>query len=310
MSEGPAGILLLAYGGPREPAEIEPYLASVTGGRPLPPAVVAEFRERYRLIGGRSPLPAISAELAALLQRRLAADGGRYYVAVGTLHWRPTIAEAVDELAACGVARAVAITLVPQYASSTVGRYLDRLAEAMAAAGHPFPLACVHDWGTHPLLSEAFAEKVAAALAAQPGGRETPVVFTAHSLPLALVQADDRFVEGLQATATAVARRVGLADWRLAYQSAGRGGGPWLGPTLAQTVAELAAGGAASVLVVPLHFLADNVEILYDIDVALRAEAAKLGVRLARTESLNTSPLLVAALADLARQHLPPANGR
>ncbi len=310
MSEDLAGVLLLAYGGPREPAEIEPFLASVTGGRPLPPAVVAELRERYLRIGGRSPLPAVTAELATLLERRLLAEGARYRVAVGMLHWRPTIAAAVHELATGGVRRAVAITLVPQYAVGTVGRYLESLDRALAAAGNPFAVAAVESWGAHPLLIEAFAQKVEAALAALPTGEATSVVFTAHSLPLAMAQADVRFAAELQATAAAVAQRVGLAAWRLAYQSAGRGGGPWLGPSLGETVAELAAGGANSVLVVPLHFLADNVEILYDVDVVQRAEAERLGVRLVRTESLNTSPLLVAALADLAQRHLPRAATR
>jgi len=298
------GVLLLAYGAPRTLEEVEPFLASVTGGRPLPTPVAAEFRRRYLHIGGRSPLPAIVDALARELERRLGSEGGRWQVAVGTLFWRPSIREAVEALAKRGVARAVAITLVPQYSAASVGRYLARLEEDVAAAGEPFALTAVRSWATHPLLVEAFAGNVRAALDALPSGGTdgVEVVFTAHSVPVAAVLDGDPYESELRATAEAVARRVGIASWRLAYQSAGRGGGVWLGPTVEEIVSELAADGCRRALVVPIHFLADNVEILYDLDVALRERAEALGLRLARSESLNVSPLLVAALADLARR--------
>lgn len=299
---GRLGVLLLAFGAPRRPEEVEPFLAAVTGGRPLPPAVVAEYRGRYLRIGGGSPLPAIIDELAAALERRLASAGFSCRVAVGTLHWRPTLAEGIGELARAGVERAVAITLVPQYSAASVGRYLARLQQEMEAAGRPFPVAVVRSWATHPLLVRAFAQELSAALAVLPAA--TQVVFSAHSVPIAGVAEDDPFEEELRATAAAVAALAGVRQWRLAYQSAG-GGGPWLGPTLAETVETLAASGAQDVLVVPIHFLGDNVEILYDIDIALRERAERFGVRLSRSKSLNASPLLVAALADLAAH--PPA---
>jgi len=301
----PKGVLLLAYGGPREPDEVAPFLAAVTGGRPLPPAFVQEFQERYRLIGGRSPLPALVDALVAALQTRLDAAGD-YAAAWASQFGRPTYAEGIATLSACGVRQAVAAALVPQYSPASVGRYFTRLDQELAAAGSPFAVTPVHSWATHPLLVAAFAERVRASLAGLPPGEGEPqVIFTAHSLPLAALKDGDPFVAEIAASASAVAAAVGLAAWRIAYQSAGRGGGPWLGPSLEETVDDLARGGRRQVLVVPLHFLVDNVEILYDIDVALRARAERLGLSLARSRSLNTSPLLVEALADLALN--PPA---
>jgi ferrochelatase len=307
MSENmsPRGVLLVAFGGPRNLEEVEPFVRAITGGRPMPPVVFEESRRRYGLIGGGSPLPAITEELASSLERRLGADGTPWRVAVGTMYARPSIAEGISGLARGGVGRAVSLVLVPQYSVATVGGYLKRVEEEMSAAGQPFSLATVRSWATHPRLIEAFAEKARAALEALPeserGGVEA--VFTAHSLPTSAVPEGDPFVEELRATAGAIADRVGLARWQLAFQSAGRSGGTWFGPSLEEAVAAVAATGRRDVLVAPIHFLADNIEILYDLDIALKQHADRLGVRLLRPESLNTSPLLVEALADqVARQ--------
>jgi ferrochelatase len=302
---GLTGVLLLAYGGPRDESEIEPFLASVTSGRALSPETLRAIHARYDRIGGHSPLPAITDALAAALQARLE-RAGRFYVAVGNLHSRPTIAEAVEDMVRHRVERAVSIVLVPQFSRATVGRYLDVLAGTMREAGEPFPLTMVRRWSSHPSLVDAFVEKIEQALAplAPEERKDVEVVFTAHSMPVQAVRGTDVFDAELHTTASDVARRAHLPDWRLAYQSAGRSGGEWLGPSVSEVVAILAAEGKQTALLVPIHFLADNVEIVYDLDVELRRQADELGVRLIRTESLNTSPLLVEALADLAQN--PP----
>lgn len=305
-TDGVTGVLLLAYGGPRQESEIEPFLRRVTGGRPLPPETLAALKARYDQIGGRSPLPAITEALAAALQSRLNRQGS-FHVVVGNLHAEPSIEEAVLDLARRGVARAVGIVLVPQYSRATVGRYLQQLEEALRAAGQPFPVAMVRRWASHPKLLDAFREKIHQALAAlAPEEREgAEVLLTAHSMPVQAVKGDDPFEAEIAASASEIARRAHLARWRVAYQSAGRSGGEWLGPSVAEMVAIVAAEGRKALVVVPIHFLADNVETLYDLDVELRRQAEQVGLRFVRAEALNTSPLLVEALADLAQKPPP-----
>lgn len=294
-------MLLLSYGGPRSESEVEPFLRHVTGGRPLSPEMVAEFQARYGRIGGRSPLPEIVDELVVALENRLR-SAGRYRVTVGNLHSSPSLADAIAELQARHVSRVVAIALVPQYSAATVGRYLGELDSALEAAGRPFPVAAVRRWTSHLALVEAFAERLQTALAAlDPAERAaSEVVFTAHSVPIMAVSGEDPFEAELHTTADGVARRAGIAKWRLAYQSVGRAGGEWFGPSVADALVALAAEGKRAVVVVPIHFLSDNAEILYDLDIELRSKAEELGLRFERAESLNTSPRLVEALADLA----------
>lgn len=297
------GVLLLAYGGPRNEAELEPFLVAVTGGRELPPQVVAEIRKRYWFIGGHSPLPGIAAELATLLERRLR-EAGDYVVRLGMMFSPPTMGEAIKALSDLKVERAVAVVSVPQYSQATIGRYERCLEADLDAAGRPFVPVVVRSWATQRHLVRGLTEKVKAALASltEDERREVTVVFTAHSVPRSTVPEGDPFEAELTATAAAVAAEVGLSEWRLAYQSAGRGGGGWIGPMVADVLAEEAASGRRIVMVVPIHFLIDNVEILYDLDIALRQKAEALGVRLLRSESLNTSPFLVDALAEVVRE--------
>ncbi|MHB1004131.1 MAG: ferrochelatase [Chloroflexota bacterium] len=304
-AQSPTGVLLLAYGGPRRQEEVAAFLAAVTGGRPLPPSLVAEFEARYRRIGGSSPLPAIVDSVAEALRRRLAGEAATYRVAVGHLFTEPSIAAAVEALRRDGIGRAVAVTLVPQYSRASVGRYFERLEREMERAGEPFPATTVRSWATQPRLAEAFARSIDSALDDLSPTERTmaQVLFTAHSIPVTAAEGDP-FEAELRATAAAVAARVGISGWRLAYQSAGRGGGPWLGPSVSDTMSSLAAEGKRTVLVVPIHFLIDNLEVLFDLDVTLREQAQSLGVRLLRTECPNDSPLLVTALAQVVKDNL------
>jgi ferrochelatase len=219
-------------------------------------------------------------------------------VYVGMRNWRPFIAEAMEQAAAAGVTRLVAIPLAPQYSSLSVAKYGD----AVSAAGRAgLEVRFVESWHDHPLLLDAFAEKLRTARAQ---GDWDVVVFTAHSLPSRVVAAGDPYPQQVRATASRVAERVGLKDPCVAYQSAGRTDEAWLGPSLEATLGEMAAAHARSALVAPIGFVSDHTEILYDIDVAAAAAAAALGITLGRTESLNASPTFVRALADLARTRL------
>jgi len=293
-AEGVA-VLLLAYGGPGSLDDVEPYLQDVRGGRPTAPELVAEIKGRYARIGGRSPILERTEAQAQALGRAL---GPAWPVYVGMRHWHPFIAETVERMVACGQRRVVAIVLAPHYSALSVGAYEKKLLDA--ARGR-LELALVRSWGDHPKFLEAVAERVRQALQRFPAPGAVQVLFTAHSLPERILAAGDPYADELQASAAQVARLAGVGEWRFAYQSAGATPEPWLGPEAGAVMTELAAT-RKNFLVVPIGFVSDHVEVLYDVDVAYRGLAERLGVRLERTDSLNDDPLLVAALADLARR--------
>jgi len=296
-------ILLLAYGGPDSLDDVPAYLADVRGGRPTPPELLAEIIERYRAIGGRSPLLAITRQLAARLQET---TGRPVYV--GMRHWHPFIRETVTQMAADGVTRAAAICLAPQYSRLSIGAYRARLDEALAALSAPLRIAFVESWHTHPALIEGLAEQTRAAWVrlSQEAADRAMVVFTAHSLPASLSERGDPYAKQVQETAQLVAQRLALPPtrWRLAYQSAAQTGTPWLGPSVEETIPLLAAEGVRDLVLSPIGFLADHVEVLYDLDIAAQAIGRAHGVRIERAPMLNASPALVTALADLAQQAL------
>ena len=293
-AEGVA-VLLLAYGGPGSLDDVEPYLQDVRGGRPTAPALVAEIKGRYARIGGRSPILERTEAQAQALGRAL---GPAWPVYVGMRHWHPFIGETVERMVACGERRVVAIVLAPHYSTLSVGAYEKKLLDA--ARGR-LDLALVRSWGDHPKFLEAVAERVRQALQRFPAPGAVQVLFTAHSLPERILAAGDPYADELQASAAQVARLAGVGEWRFAYQSAGATPEPWLGPEAGAVMTELAAT-RKNFLIVPIGFVSDHVEVLYDVDVAYRGLAERLGVRLERTDSLNDDPLLVAALADLARR--------
>ena len=287
-------VLLLAHGTPDSLDDMEAYLTRVRGGRPPSAELVAEMRHNYSAIGGRSPLTSLTRAQAEALA---AALGGCPPVLFGMRNWKPFIADAVAEAVRGGARDLLAIPLAPQYSTLSVAKYRDALAAAVPA-GVRFRL--VDSWHVHPELVRAFAERVREALAR---GARDAVLFTAHSLPERVVREGDPYADHVRQTAEAVAALAGLGPARIAYQSAGRTAEPWLGPALEEALAALAAEGVRSVLVVPVSFVCDHTEILYDIDVAAQAVAHELGVDLARIESLNTSPHLIDALAQLVRAH-------
>jgi ferrochelatase len=299
-------VLLLAHGTPDSVEEIPDYLSRVTQGRPLQDAVVEEVKHRFAAIGG-SPLTRLTLE-----QGRLLADELGLPVYVGMRNWKPYIADVVRKMREDGITRAVVICLAPQNSRTSVGLYRKGV---FAAAEDELELRFVEHWAEHPDLIGAFAERLIAARDAFSAevGAPVPVLFTAHSVPVRTVQPEpgsdtpDPYADQTRLTATLVASRIpGLTpgEWFFAFQSQGMSGGPWLGPTVEDTLRALREQGVANLIIQPIGFLCDHVEVLYDIDVGFREFAAGLGMTVKRPESLNDSRLLTKALADLARKGL------
>jgi ferrochelatase len=288
------GVLLLAHGTPDSLDEMACYLTMVRGGRPPSEELVAELQRNYGAIGGRSPLTDITRAQASALERALGQDTP---VFVGMRNWRPFIADALGDAHRAGVTSLVALPLAPQYSELSVGKY-----KAAVESTRPpgVSVRFVESWHDHPGLIAAFAERVSAALA---GGRADAIFFTAHSLPVRVVEAGDPYVDHVRTTAEGIAERLSIASFEIAYQSAGRTPEPWLGPSLEEALGAASRRGCARILVVPVSFVCDHTEILYDIDIQAQAAARDLGVTLVRSESLNTSELFIATLADIVRHH-------
>jgi len=299
LSSNPkTAVLLLAHGSPDSAEDIPCFLHAVTGGRPLPDAVVKEVQHRYSLIG-RSPLRDITMQQAAAMQRELEIP-----VFVGMRNWEPYIRDVVQQMADDGVERAIVVCLAPQNSRTSVGLYKKAVLGESGQA--PFAVDFVENWHDHPLLIAAFAEKLQRSWpdACEEMGTKLPVIFTAHSVPTRTIEEGDPYEAQARHTAELVADLVSdllPRDWRFAFQSQGMSGGTWLGPTVEQTIESLRAQGHKAVFMQPIGFLCDHVEILYDIDIAFRKFAEQRGMKLFRAESLNDSPLLARALADVAR---------
>lgn len=295
MADDRVAVLLMAYGGPGNLDEVEPYLLDVRGGRPTSPELVREIKDRYARIGGGSPIRELTEAQAAGTQRAL---GERFAVYVGMRHWHPYIRDAVARILANGHRRAVGIVLAPHYSAMSVGAYQKHLLDA--AAGR-VETALVRSWGDHPKFLDLVAGRVAQGLQRFPSPRTVQVLFTAHSLPERILANGDQYPTELRASAAAVAQRAGLATWHFAFQSAGATPEPWLGPEAGAVMTDLAGQGHRAFLIVPIGFVCDHVEVLYDVDVVYHDLAERLGVHLERTTSLNDDPQLVGTLAELAR---------
>jgi ferrochelatase len=295
--------------------QIPEYLRNVVSGRPLPQAVVEEIQHRYALIG-HSPLTEITFAQARLVEAELAAAGQAVPVYVGMRNWRPYIPEVVRQMRADGIVEAAVICMAPQNSRTSVGLYR----RAVEAEAGDLRIDFTPGWAEHPLLADAFAERLRPALAkltAEVGG-PVPVLFTAHSVPARTVEAPaadadagkrlwpgqgaDPYADEARHTAELVAARVPeIPRWRFAFQSQGASGGAWLGPSVEATLDQLAAEGVKALILQPIGFLCDHVEILFDVDILFREYAIKINVQLERPESLNASVILAKAVADLAR---------
>ncbi len=314
-------VLLLAHGTPNTVDEVPEYLRNVVSGRPMPQHVVEEIQHRYALIGepkGHSPLTELTIEQGELLATALGEP-----VYVGMRNWRPYIADVVKRMRTDGVTEVAAICLAPQNSRTSVGLY--RRAALAEAAG--MRVDFTEDWAEEPLLADAFADRLRVALdqVKAETGERAQVLFTAHSVPCRTIQVPavsvdqpilwptlkqdaegapsvDPYPVEAETTAALVAARVPeAAGWCFAFQSQGASGGPWIGPSVEATLDAMAVRGVKAVVLQPIGFLCDHVEILYDIDIAFREYAANLGMTLTRPESLNGSPILTKALVKLAR---------
>ena len=306
----PTGVLLLTFGSAVTSADVPEYLRSVRGGREPSAEVVDEFRRRYDAIG-RSPLIDITLAQAAALQAVLDRDhgAGAFVVRAGMQHSAPHIADAVVELIELGAQTIVGVVLAPQYSPIILAGY-ERAARA-ARESHPrVDLRIAGAWHALPEWIDSLSNRLGAALQALPDSQaDTPVIFTAHSLPRAVVERDPGYIDQLRETAAAVAARAGLdaSRWQFAYQSAGHTPEPWLTPDVKDLLPGLRDRGVTAVLVAPVQFLTDHLEILYDIDVAAVDEARSLGIEMRRIEMPNASPELIAALAAVVHRELTAA---
>ena len=296
MSETRTAVLLMSYGTPRTPADILPYYTDIRRGRPPTDEQLAELTGRYEAIGGISPLAQRTDAQRVALQAALdSVADGRYHVTLGMKHAAPFIEDAVADLAGRGFRRFVGLVLAPHYSAFSIGQYLDRM--TAAAAPHGIETLGIRSWATEPAFVEFIATEVASKLVNMP--EQTRVLFTAHSLPQRILTANDPYPEELQATAQLVAGAAGVENWGLAWQSAGRTPEPWLGPDILQVIDELAADGATrAVLVSAVGFVADHLEVLYDLDIEASRRAAQHGLVFARTACVNDDATVMAALAD------------
>jgi ferrochelatase len=284
-------VVLMAYGSPSTAADVRPYLEDIREGRQVSDAAVEELAERYRRIGGRSPLDEITERQRAALERELGIP-----VYLGMKHWHPRIAEAAARAVEDGATRVFGLVLAPHYSRLSIAGYRERLE---AGLGGRAALEFVESWHDHEPFLDVLADRVR--------GTDAHVVFTAHSLPERILAMGDPYKDELLETSRLVAERAGLERWSFAFQSASATGEPWLGPDILEELDDLHAGGVPKVLVAPVGFVSDHLEILWDLDIEARERAAQLGLDLDRIESLNDDPAFIRALALLVRGALLPS---
>jgi ferrochelatase len=300
------GVLLLAHGAPDKLDDIPQFLLNVRGGRPLPGSVVKEITHRYSLIGGGSPLLRLTTLQADALARLIA-----HPVYVGMRNWTPFIPEAVRRLGGDGVQRLVAVCLAPQNSRTSTGLYRKYLMDAVELALPGLAVDFIESYHDLPELIDAFRERACAAsrLARQETGGPVPVIFTAHSVPERTIADGDPYEQQVRETARLVAAAMDLNEYRVAFQSQGLTGEKWIGPTVESQIEELALAGVKDVLLIPVGFVSDHVEILYDIDVLFHDYGKARGVTVRRSESLNDSPKFASALASLVTARIEQASG-
>jgi ferrochelatase len=296
MTDARRGVLVMAYGTPRGLDDVERYYTDIRHGRPPPPELLSELKDRYRAIGG-SPLLAITQSQASGIEKRL---GIKAYL--GLKHAAPFIAEAVERMPSDGVDSAVGLVLAPHYSKMSVGDYRRRALDAAERVGWKGRLDVVESWHLEPGYIDFLARALSAALASLMSG--ATVIFSAHSLPERILQAGDPYVDQLHATAEAVARAVQPARWLVGWQSAARTDDKWLGPDITEMIDDEAARGAPAVVVCPCGFVSDHLEVLYDVDIEAAQLAEKLGIEFARTAMPNDNPGFLDTLAAVVRRAL------
>lgn len=300
------GLLVMAYGGPNNIDEVEPYLLDVRGYRPTAPEIIHEVRERYREIGGRSPILEQTQAQAAALESALNTNGEEFKAFVGMRHWHPYIKDTLAEMQAQGIQRAVGLVMAPHYSRMSIQAYFKRISEAES----PIEIAPIDDWHLLPGYLDALVSRVRAALERFPAEvrSQVPVIFSAHSLPEKILEWNDPYPEQLRATVDAVMKCLGDQPYDFAFQSAAISDDPWLGPDVSEKIKYFAAHGQKNIISCPIGFVCEHVEVLYDIDIVYQKLAKSLGVRLERIEMVHTAPQMIAGLAELIRKTAKEAN--
>lgn len=294
------GVLVMAYGGPNNLDEVEPYLMDVRGYRPTSPEIIHEVRERYREIGGRSPILERTQAQSNALESALNATGNTFKAFVGMRHWNPFIKDALADMQAQGIERAVGVVMAPHYSRMSIGAYYQKIEEA----GSPISFSRIEDWHLQADYIRALVDRVCATLKKFPAEvrAEVPVIFTAHSLPEKILEWNDPYPTQLRETVSAVVEKLGSQPHEFAYQSAAISTIPWLGPDAGEVIERFASDGKKYILLCPIGFVCEHVEILYDIDVVYQNLARSLGVHLERIEMLNTAPQMIHGLAALIQE--------
>lgn len=306
MAADRVAVLLMAYGSPNTLDDVEAYFTDIRGGRVPSPEAVAELREKYRRVGVPTPLLAASTRLATRVEERLnqGTAAERFTVHLGMKHWTPRIASVAEEIALTGPARVVAIVLAPHYSKISTGGYRDRVQHAIDGSARGIDLDFVDSWHLLDGYLDALAENVTSVRQEFSSSEDLTVVFTAHSLPARILNEGDPYQDQLLETSEAVAKRAGVDRWRFSFQSQSPTGEPWLGPDLLDTLYRLHERGAQEVLVAPVGFITDHLEILYDIDIEAQEKARELGIELRRTPMLNDDARLADALAGLVQSRV------
>ena len=294
------GVLLMAYGGPQNLAEVEPYLLDVRGGRPTAPEVIQEVRKRYSEIGGRSPILDQTTAQASALQQELDRTDIPFQVRVGMRHWHPYIPAVMAEMAANGLVRTVGLVMAPHFSRMSIGAYSQKIQDARAG----IEVSMIQQWHLLPGYLNTLAARIRSALQHFPetDRERVPLIFTAHSLPERILTWADPYPDQLRATVAAIIAQLGPHPHEFAFQSAAISNEPWLGPNVSSALLRLAKEGHRQVLLVPIGFVCEHVEILYDVDIVYQREAANLGIHLERIDMVHTAPAMIHDLAALVIQ--------
>jgi ferrochelatase len=307
MTSAYDAVLLIAFGGPTSREEIRPFLARVTKGVPIPPERLEEVARHYEAVGGKSPLNEITFRQAAALKKLLDVSGNPLPVFVGMRNAAPFFADTLRTMADKSVKRALGFILSSHRTEASWERYQQNLADARAEVGaHAPEIDYCGGWHGHPLFIDTWAELIRAELDRLPvaARHEVPLIFTAHSLPTVMARRSP-YVPQLEESSRLIAAKLDLRNWRLAYQSrSGRPGDPWLEPDIGQAIRDCAARGEKQIIVAPIGFVCDHVEVLYDLDIEAKRLAGDLGIDMLRVSCLNDHPTFIRMIADVIQSHL------
>ncbi|MEW6087513.1 MAG: ferrochelatase [bacterium] len=295
-------VLLLAFGGPVSSEEVEPFIKNVTGGE-IAPDKIQMVLERYKKIGGKSPLLEITQKQADLLQEMLNQNENRFLVFVGMRYWRPFIADTLKTIISNEIEKIIVLPMTPYYSRASTGGYYNDFLKSLSQSDKKADYIFIKNWHDHPLFIKAFTESIIE----QKNkflNKDPEIIFSAHSIPEKFINEGDPYVSQIKETIEAVLKNTGLARWHLAFQSRGLSSMEWIGPEVSYVLEKIKNTNKKDVLLVPIGFISDHIETLYDIDILYKNEASRLGLNFRRVPSLNTNPTFIKSLEGLVRGYL------